>query len=110
METYLFAYGMFRDAARDLLGEIKKCERTTINGKMYRVNTFYPGVILGEGIIHGDVYLINSDKLKELDDFEGEEYVRKKTMTSSGKECWVYEFILPITSYKEIKSGDWFTR
>jgi gamma-glutamylcyclotransferase (GGCT)/AIG2-like uncharacterized protein YtfP len=110
METYLFAYGMFRDAARDLLGDIKKCERTTINGKMYWVNSFYPGVVLGEGLIYGDLYLINSERLSDLDEFEGDEYLRRKIHTTSGKECWVYEYILPITGFKQITSGDWFTR
>jgi gamma-glutamylcyclotransferase (GGCT)/AIG2-like uncharacterized protein YtfP len=111
METYLFAYGMFRDVARDLLGDLKKCERTTVNGKMYWVNSFYPGVILGgDDLVHGDIYLIDSNRLDALDEFEGEEYHRKKIITKSGKECWIYEYILPITGFKQITSGDWFTR
>ena len=110
MKEYLFAYGMFRDAARNLLGDLEHIERTTINAKIYRVNTFYPGAVLGDGITHGDLYLVDISKFPELDEFEGDEYIRKKTVTSSGVECWVYEYILPVTSFKEIKTGDWFTR
>jgi gamma-glutamylcyclotransferase (GGCT)/AIG2-like uncharacterized protein YtfP len=48
--------------------------------------------------------------LSDLDEFEGEEYLRRKIHTTSGEECWVYEYISPITGFKQITSGDWFTR
>ncbi len=110
-KEYLFAYGMFRDVARNLLGDMKHLGRKTIMGTMYRVDPFYPGVIFDNGgLIYGDLYEINPLVLPNLDEFEGQEYRRVKIKTNDGFECWVYEWILPINSFKKIESGDWLIR
>jgi gamma-glutamylcyclotransferase (GGCT)/AIG2-like uncharacterized protein YtfP len=45
-----------------------------------------------------------------LDVFEGDEYVRKRTRTSTDVECWIYEFRDDVSDFKEIKGGDWMLR
>jgi gamma-glutamylcyclotransferase (GGCT)/AIG2-like uncharacterized protein YtfP len=107
---YIFVYGMFRDSARDLLGKTTFCGKSTIKGKLYRVDNFYPGFVSGEGKVVGDVYLIDPVVFDKLDEFEGDEYIRKKVRTSSDLDCWVYEYKHDVSNFKEIKSGDWMLR
>ena len=73
MSNYLFAYGMFRDAARNLLGKPKHIGRKSVLGTMWRVDPFYPGVVLdNKNVIWGDLYEIDTKVLPELDEFEGD--------------------------------------
>lgn len=108
---YLFTYGLFRDSARTLLGEIILCGKASVNGKLYRVNEFYPGIVVGgKDKVWGDIYLINPSVFPELDEFEGDEYTRKKVMTSADIECWVYEYHHDVSKLKPIIGGDWMLR
>lgn len=108
---YLFVYGLFRDASRNMLGEIIKCGKATVDGRMYKVNDFYPGFISGnDGKIVGDVYLIYPKVFPLLDEYEGEEYIRRKIRTSTDLECWIYEYKYDIKGIPEIKGGDWLLR
>jgi gamma-glutamylcyclotransferase (GGCT)/AIG2-like uncharacterized protein YtfP len=110
-KEYLFVYGMFRDSAKNLLGEVIKCGKANVPGKLYLVNEFYPGFVSGKkGITWGDVYLVDSDIFDNLDEFEGDEYIRKKIRTSTDLECWIYEYKHDISKFKEIKGGDWILR
>lgn len=107
----IFVYGLFRDQAKNLLGDVKFLGKDTVDGKIYKVNEFYPGFIRGkEGKVFGDVYEFDEINLSQLDDYEGSEYNRNKIMTSSGKECWIYEFKYDISNYELIKAGDWMLR
>lgn len=110
MREYLFVYGQFRDTARKLLQDPVFCGKATINGKIYKVNEFYPGFVDGKGKILGDVYLIDPVLFPELDEFEGDEYVRTKVKTSTDIECWVYKYIHDVKGFEEIKGGDWWLR
>ena len=86
---YLFVYGLFRDSARNLLGNFVKCGKATVNGKIYKVNEFYPGLVENKkSKVFGDVYLIDPKVLPELDEFEGEEYIRKKMKTPKKEEAY----------------------
>lgn len=107
---YLFVYGLFRDSARGLLGKKTFCGKATIKGKIYRVDDFYPGFVKGDGKVVGDVYLIDPIVFDNLDEFEGDEYIRTKVITSSDLDCWIYEYKYDVSSFKEIKSGDWMLR
>lgn len=109
-KEYLFVYGQFRDTAKNLLKEPVFHEKTTIEGKIYKVNEFYPGFVDGAGKVLGDVYLIDPILFPELDDFEGDEYIRVKTITSNNIECWVYKYKYDIKGFDEVKSGDWWLR
>lgn len=108
---YLFVYGLFRDSARNLLGNFVKCGKANVNGKIYKVNEFYPGLVENKkSKVFGDVYLIDPKVLPELDEFEGEEYIRKKIKTSTDLNCWVYVYKYDISKFEEIKGGDWMLR
>lgn len=107
---YLFVYGLFRDSARNLLGQFTHCGKAFVKGKLFKVNEFYPGFTPGDGKVWGDVYLINPDVFKQLDEFEGHEYIRTKTKTSTDIECWIYQYKYDTTKFKEIKTGDWMLR
>jgi gamma-glutamylcyclotransferase (GGCT)/AIG2-like uncharacterized protein YtfP len=110
---YIFIYGMFRDSAKKLLGNTISCGRAYVKGRLYQVNEFYPGLIedpKSSYKVWGEIYLINGDVLPQLDEFEGEEYIRRKIKTSTDIECWIYEFKNDISKYPLIKTGDWFLR
>lgn len=54
---YLFVYGLFRDSGKNLLGECTYYGKSFINGKLYRVNEFYPGFVFDKkSKVWGDVY------------------------------------------------------
>lgn len=110
MKEYLFVYGQFRDAAKNLLEEPIFCGKATIDGKIYKVNDFYPGFVDGNGKVIGDVYLIDTKIFPILDEFEGDEYIRVKIRTSTDLECWVYKYIHDISEFEEIEGGDWWLR
>jgi len=108
---YLFVYGLFRDSGKSLLKDATYCGRTTIEGRIYYVNEFYPGFVRDKGHkTWGDVYLINPDIFTDLDEYEGDEYKRTKIVTDSDIECWIYEYKFDVSGFKEIKSGDWMLR
>lgn len=107
---YLFVYGVFRDSGKGLLENATFFGKATIDGKIYRVNSFYPGFVRGKGKVIGDVYLIDESIFPELDEFEGDEYNRTKIRTSSDIECWIYEYKYDISKFKEISGGDWMLR
>jgi gamma-glutamylcyclotransferase (GGCT)/AIG2-like uncharacterized protein YtfP len=110
-KEYLFVYGQFRDSSKNLLDNPTYCGRATVDGKIYRVNDFYPGLISGaDGKVLGDVYLVNSSNFEELDEFEGDEYIRTKLRTSTDVYCWVYVYKYDISEFTEIKGGDWLLR
>ncbi len=115
METYkehIFVYGVFRDSSKKMLGECCFCGKANINGKLFRVDSFYPGFIsTNDGSkVWGDVYLFDPLLLTEMDTYEGDEYRRIKVVTSSDVECWVYEYKYDVSNFTEIKSGDWHLR
>ena len=108
---YLFVYGLFRDSGKRVLGECTYCGRANINGKLYRVNEFYPGYIPDEkSKVYGDVYLVNPNNFSAMDEYEGDEYFRTKVRTSTDIDCWVYQYKYDITDFEEIKGGDWMLR
>jgi gamma-glutamylcyclotransferase (GGCT)/AIG2-like uncharacterized protein YtfP len=108
---YLFVYGVFRDSAKNLLGDNTYCGRSYVIGTIYKVNEFYPGFVSNnKNKTWGDIYLIDPITFKDLDIFEGDEYIRRKIKTSNDLECWIYEYKYDISNFKEIKGGDWMLR
>jgi gamma-glutamylcyclotransferase (GGCT)/AIG2-like uncharacterized protein YtfP len=111
MKEYLFVYGLFRDSGKSLLDNATFCGKSSIPGNLYKVNEFYPGFVPNDkNKVWGDVYLIDPKILPKLDEFEGDEYIRTKVRTSSDIECWIYQYKHDISSFREIKGGDWMLR
>lgn len=111
MLEYFFAYGQFRDSNHILLENAIFCDRAFVFGKMYAVNEFYPGYIKDpNNIVWGDVYLVDPSVIPKLDEFEGDEYIREKVLTSIGEYCWIYVYNKDISKFSEVVGGDWILR
>ena len=106
----IFIYGLFRDQAKNLLGKYNSLGRSSVSGKIYKVNEFYPGFKPDVGKVWGELIEVNSEVLHSLDEYEGHEYERVKIKTNSGLECWIYQYKYDIKDFKEIKGGDWMLR
>jgi gamma-glutamylcyclotransferase (GGCT)/AIG2-like uncharacterized protein YtfP len=84
-----------------------------VSGCLYDLGP-YPGLILNESnsLITGEVYEVDDQTLKELDEFEtSSNYLRKQVPISLGadrKICWTYEPNPEFYSlHTLITSGDW---
>lgn len=110
-KDYIFVYGLFRDQSKPMLGDAIHCGKASITGKLFKVNEFYPGYQSDtSGKVWGDVYLFDVSLLKQMDEYEGDEYKRVRVITSSDVECWVYEYKYDTSNFIQIKSGDWHLR
>jgi gamma-glutamylcyclotransferase (GGCT)/AIG2-like uncharacterized protein YtfP len=108
---YLFVYGLFRDSGKRVLGECTYCGRASINGKLYKVNEFYPGYVIDKkSKVYGDIYLVDPNNFSSMDEYEGDEYIRTKVISSTDIECWVYQYKYDVANFEEIKGGDWMLR
>ena len=84
-----------------------------VNGSLYDLGA-YPGLRLNElsSSVIGEVYEVDDELLKQLDDFEASSnYLRKQvdiSLDSGNRMCWVYE---PDPEYYSLRtliiSGDW---
>lgn len=111
MKVYLFVYGLFRDSAKPLLGEYFSCGKASIDGEIYKVNEFYPGLKKSKkSIVWGEVILIDDSVIPKLDEFEGDEFERQLVKTSTDLTCWVYIYKGDCSGFKKIKAGDWMLR
>ena len=108
-------YGLFLKSYSRFVCEGK------VEGKLYDIK-YYPGAVMDEKCsshVFGTVLEINDlNILKVIDDYEGfgsdqtqpNEFIRllKNIETDQGEiECWVYEYNLPIDTFKIIESGDY---
>jgi gamma-glutamylcyclotransferase (GGCT)/AIG2-like uncharacterized protein YtfP len=119
---YLFAYGSLRYGFE--LNHFLKESRFVGYGfaegfEMYDLGS-YPGVVKGDGIIWGEVYEINEDLLKTLDeveDYKGKEddlYTRYKTRVFFDQKrkyyldgVYIYVYNQDISYRDKIESGDY---
>jgi gamma-glutamylcyclotransferase (GGCT)/AIG2-like uncharacterized protein YtfP len=84
-----------------------------VSGSLYDLGP-YPGLILNDSnsLVVGEVYEVDDETLKKLDDFEASSnYLRKQAEVSLGTQrskCWTYEPNPESYSlHKSITSGDW---
>ena len=84
----------------------------SVNGHLYEVD-WYPGLVLDDSgaEVIGDLYEVPADKLDALDEFEGSEYKRVRTMVQTAEDkamsAWVWEWDRGIEGLSQIASGDW---
>lgn len=110
-KIYIFVYGLFRDQARELLGDFEYIGRAYVYGKIWKVNDFYPGFKRGgDTKVWGEIFCIKKGVIPTLDEYEGDEYERKVIETSLGIDCWIYEYKYEINEYEFIQTGDWYLR
>ena len=95
--------------------------KATVFGILVKVD-WYPGLVLeGETLVQGEVYEVDEQTLRELDEFEGigvkdernDEYKRVLALAQleSGEEweCSIYEWQLGVANYEVVPNGDWLT-
>ena len=119
-KEYLFAYGTLRrDFVQALKGGLAE-HMLFINSGKVRAELYdlgaYPGAVKrGEaGEVTGDLMeLMNEGSLALLDDYEGEEYSREKTLVNlpSGEklEAWIYWYTGKTAGMKQIDDGDYLS-
>lgn len=75
--------------------------------QLYSVG-LYPGAVLGEGIVQGEVYRIDASTLAELDALrlKAGEYARHLIQTPYGS-AWMYVYQRPVVTDNLIDSGNW---
>jgi gamma-glutamylcyclotransferase (GGCT)/AIG2-like uncharacterized protein YtfP len=113
----VFVYGSLRRGSARAMSNRFPDSRfiagATVNGHLYDLGEF-PGLLLNESgaAVTGEVYEIDEDVLKSLDDFEATSNYRRKqveiTLGFDRKVCWVYEPDPEHYSLRTlIASGDW---
>jgi gamma-glutamylcyclotransferase (GGCT)/AIG2-like uncharacterized protein YtfP len=124
MSEEVFVYGALRRGASNgwrmktarWIGEAK------IRGTLIRVD-WYPGLVLeGEDFVIGEVYEVDPDLLRQLDEFEGlapeeagggnGEYRRIRaevTLGAEKRQVWLYEWRKGTDGYELVQSGDWLS-
>ena len=84
----------------------------TVCGHLHVVD-WYPALLLDEdaGQVTGDLYEVPEDLLASLDDFEGTEYRRVRTMVQNADDeavsAWVWEWNRETHGLLPIPGGDW---
>jgi gamma-glutamylcyclotransferase (GGCT)/AIG2-like uncharacterized protein YtfP len=113
----VFVYGTLRRGGAGAMSlrfpDSKFIANAKVSGSLYDLGA-YPGLLLNESnsLVTGEVYEVDEETLKKLDDFEAaSSYRRKQDEISLGaqhKVCWIYEPNPEFYSLRElITSGDW---
>ena len=123
MSTRVFVYGALRKGASNgwRMARANFVGEATVLGTLVKVD-WYPGLVLrGDTKVKGEVYDVDAQTLRELDEFEGlgsedtrnDEYKRvmSKVELETGEclECEVYEWQLGVADYEMVENGDWLT-
>jgi gamma-glutamylcyclotransferase (GGCT)/AIG2-like uncharacterized protein YtfP len=113
----VFVYGSLRrgcaGAMTTRFPDSKFVADAKVSGSLYDLGS-YPGLLLDESKspVSGEVYEVDDETLRKLDDFEASSsYRRKRVDISLGRDkraCWVYEPDPEFYSLRAlIPSGDW---
>jgi gamma-glutamylcyclotransferase (GGCT)/AIG2-like uncharacterized protein YtfP len=113
----VFVYGTLRRGGAGAMSlrfpGTKFVAEARVGGGLYDMGA-YPGLLHGESdsSVVGEVYEVDEEILRELDDFEASShYLRRRVEISLGtdeKTCWVYEPDPEFHSRRTlITSGDW---
>ena len=114
---HVFVYGTLRRggtrAMPIIFPDAMFIDNATVPGRLYDLGA-YPGLLLDESdsLVVGEVYEVDDEILKRLDDFEAASNYRRKqveiSLGSQRKVCWTYEPDPEFYSLRTlIASGDW---
>ena len=97
----------------DQLSYVGRCE---ISGCLFDLGD-YPGLLLGEGIVHAELYEIgdasviqrlDAYELYDSDDPEGSLYIRRLVrLARPDCDAWLYVYNRDVSEKACITSGDW---
>ena len=113
----VFVYGTLRRGSTHSMSirfpESKFITEATVRGSLYDLGS-YPGLVLDESssLVAGEVYEVDDETLKQIDDFESSSnYRRREVQISPGSlnlPGWTYEPDPAFYSFQVlIPSGDW---
>lgn len=111
----VFVYGTLRKGAtnHERMAGAQAVSDAWILGRLYAIDWF-PGMLLDdeEGIpVRGEVYGVDREGLRALDEFEGASFERVKALVNlksgESQEVWVYEFRGELKGKKELIPADW---
>ena len=123
-KKYVFVYGTLREGEERDINRLQPVPlfigNSKTSGTLYNLGT-YPGVRLGgQNYVQGEVYQIEADLERQLDEIEGVwpqktgEYIRREIVVQCrGKDviCLVYEAAdVQVIGKVVILSGDWIKR
>jgi len=111
----VFVYGTLKRGFRlhRFLAGARYLGEAKVSGfKMYDLG-WYPGIVPGEGLVHGELYEVDLKTLLLLDEVEaeGEEYDRRlcEVITEDGRKTWAFVYVYrgKADPAREVKSGRW---
>ncbi len=116
----LFVYGTLRPGLSSegsrLVRDLESLGEATVRGVLYDLGD-YPGMVVGDGLVHGDVLRVKSmEQLAALDTYEECDrpaplFHRIVTTARSrdGSECmaWVYVYAREVADATRIDHGDY---
>lgn len=109
----VFVYGTLRRGGAGAMSirfpNSKFIADATVRGSLYDLGA-YPGLLLNEAnsSVIGEVYEVDDETLKRLDEFEASSNYRRKQVEISLGTCWTYEPDPEFYSLRKlITSGDW---
>lgn len=122
MSELLFVYGALRKGASNdwRMKGARWLGAANVPGTLVKID-WYPGLVLGgHQSVKGEVYEVETELLRELDEFEGiglraegnGEYHRIRgnvNLAGVSTEVWIYEWLKGIEGYRIVESGDWLT-
>lgn len=121
----LFVYGSLRRdsghaMSRWLAERADWLGSARVDGVLCRIS-WYPGLVCGDGIVHGDLYRLHDpaaawpglDAFEDIHGNANDEYQRRLTPVTStdGKihQAWVYWYCREACQENRIDSGDWLS-
>ena len=117
MTEYLVVYGSLRKGLggyQEHLMQYEPIELIKLQGfDMYTITDLgYPFIVRGLGEITGEIYLVNMQKIEELDIFEECPQVYSRiTVQINDKISWIYIYnqqdLGSVAGLEKISNGDW---
>ena len=113
-DDLVFVYGTLRRGGSNHW-RMEQCRYVcdaNARGRLFRID-WYPGAIFepnDPNRIVGEIYAVPDAIMRELDQFEGEEYerVRVTAQVDGGfEQAWAWNYLLPVDEAKRILSGNW---
>lgn len=107
----LFCYGTLKRGGRlhHALADASFVGNTTIHGRLYiPKNHWYPAVVHGNEIVHGELYdHLTGALLERLDALEGHPFLfkREKIKTGACVDAWVYLYTRSLAHAQHLESG-----
>jgi len=110
----VFVYGTLRKGGSNnfRMEDCKWIGPAAVNGHLYEID-WYPGLVLDENgaKVVGDLYEVPAEKIDALDEFEGPEYRRLRTMVQNAEDeaesAWIWEWSRPTQGLQAVPGGDW---